>query len=89
MYITDGPAFHTFSLGVPGPRQPGKLVVHCDVSEKVRHGLPVVDSPNRFRKNQTDVHSLNLGTLQLLDLVRDSIRHHHLVVAVMEKKRCY
>jgi hypothetical protein len=57
-----------------------ELVIHRDVSEKVSHGLSIVDSPNCFRKNQTDIHSLYLGTLQLLDLMRDSICHHHLVV---------
>ena len=40
-----------------------------------------MDSPNRFRKDQTDIHGLYLGTLQLLHLVRDGIRHHHLVIA--------
>lgn len=79
MYTTEGTALHVFSSGAPGPRPPPELVVHCDVPEEVRHGLPVVDSPDCFRKNQTDVHSLYLGTLQLLHLVRDSIRHHHLV----------
>lgn len=86
VYIIDGTAFDMFSLGVPRSRQLGELVIHSDVSEKVRHGLSVVDSPNRFRKNQTDIHGLYLGTLQLLHLVRDSIRHHHLVMAAMEKK---
>lgn len=89
MHIIDGTALHTPSLGARGPRQPQELVVHCDVPEEVRHGLPVVDSPDCFRKNQTDVHSLYLGTLQLLHLVRDSIRHHHLVDAVMENKHCH
>lgn len=79
MYTTEGTALHVFSSGALGPRPPPELVVHCDVPEEVRHGLPVVDSPDCFRKNQTDVHSLYLGTLQLLHLVRDSIRHHHLV----------
>lgn len=86
VYIIDGTALHMFSLGALGPRQPRKLVVHRDVPEEVRHGLPVVDSPDCFRKNQTDVHSLYLGTLQLLHLVRNSIRHHHLVDAVTENK---
>lgn len=45
-----------------------------------------MDSPNGLRENQADVHSLYLGTLQLLHLVRDSIRHHHLVMAAMENK---
>lgn len=70
-------------------RRPWKLVVYSDVSEKVRHGLPIVDSPYCFWKNQTDIHSLYLGTLQLLHLMRDSIRHHHLVMAAMENKHCY
>lgn len=56
-----------------------ELVIHGDVSEKVSHGLAVVDSPNCFRKNQADIHSLYLGTLQLLDLMRDCICYHHLV----------
>lgn len=56
-----------------------KLVIHCDVPEEVSHGLAIVDSPNCLRKNQADVHSLYLGTLQFLELVRDSVRHHHLV----------
>lgn len=43
-----------------------------------------MDSPNGLRENQADVHSLYLGTLQLLHLVRDSICHHHLVMAAME-----
>lgn len=68
-----------FPSGGPGSRPSWKLVIHSDVSEKVGHGLSVVDSPNGFRKNQTDIHSLYLGTLQLLNLMRDSIRHHHLV----------
>lgn len=40
-----------------------ELVIHRDVPEKVRHGLAVMDSSNRLRKNQADVHSLYLGTL--------------------------
>lgn len=56
-----------------------KLVIHCDVPEEVSHGLAIMDSPNCLRKNQADIHSLYLGTLQFLKLVRDSVRHHHLV----------
>lgn len=40
-----------------------ELVIHCDVPEEVSHRLSIVDSPNRLRKNQADVHSLYLGTL--------------------------
>lgn len=56
-----------------------KLVIHRDVPEEVRHGLAIVDPPNCLGKNQADVHRLYLGTLQFLELMRDSVRHHHLI----------
>lgn len=54
-------------------------VIHCDVPEEIRHGLSVVDPPNRFRQNQADVDRLDFRTLQFLDLVRHRVCHHHLV----------
>lgn len=87
---TEPPALpRTWLPRAPGSRPRGELVVHGDVSEEVGHGLAVVDSPNGFGQDQTDVHRLDLGTLQLLHLVRDSICHHHLVVAATEEKPCY
>uniref|UniRef100_A0A480IX48 Phosphoribosyl pyrophosphate synthase-associated protein 1 isoform X1 n=1 Tax=Sus scrofa TaxID=9823 RepID=A0A480IX48_PIG len=77
---TEPPALpRTWLPRAPGSRPRGELVVHGDVSEEVGHGLAVVDSANGFGQDQTDVHRLDLGTLQLLHLVRDSICHHHLV----------
>lgn len=61
-----------------GHRHP-QLVIRSDVSGKGRPWIPIVDSPNCFRKFQTDTHSLYLGTLWLLYLVRDSIHHHYLI----------
>lgn len=55
----DTPLCPSASAGQGG----SELVIHCDVPEEVSHGFTIVDSPNRLRKNQADVHSLYLGTL--------------------------
>lgn len=54
------------------------LVIHSDVAEQVGHGFSVMDAADGFGQNHTDVHRLDLGTLKLLDLVGDSVSHHHL-----------
>lgn len=54
------------------------LVIDSDVTEEISHGLAVVDSPDGFREDQTDIYSLYLGALQLLHLVRNSVGHYHL-----------
>lgn len=54
------------------------LVVDSDVAKEIRHGLAVVDSSDGFRENQTDIHSLYLRALQLLDLVRNCVGYYHL-----------
>lgn len=54
------------------------LVVHADVAEQVGHGLAVVDAADGLRQDHADVHRLDLGTLQLLELVGDRVGHHHL-----------
>lgn len=54
-------------------------VVHADVAEQVRHGLPVVDAADGLREDHADVHRFDLGTLELLELVGDGVGHHHLV----------
>ena len=53
-------------------------VIYCDVTEQVSHGLSIVDASDGLGQDHTDVHCLDLGTLELLDLVRDCISHHHL-----------
>lgn len=58
-----------------------ELVVHGDVPEEVRHGLPVVDPADGLGEDQADVHRLDLGALQFLHLVGDSVGHHHLAMA--------
>lgn len=54
------------------------LVINSDVAKEIGHGLAVVDSSDGFRKNQTDIHSLYLGALQLLYLVRNGVGYYHL-----------
>lgn len=54
------------------------LVINSDVAKEIGHGLAVVDSPDGFRENQTDIHSLYLGALQLLHLVRNGVGYYHL-----------
>lgn len=61
------------------------LVINSDVAEEIGHGLPVVDSSDGFRENQADIHSLYLGALQLLHLMRNCVGYHHLRSA--RKKR--
>lgn len=62
------------------------LVIDSDVAEEIGHGLAVVDSPDGFREDQTDIHSLYLGALQLLHLVRNSVGHYHLLRVRKERK---
>lgn len=61
------------------------LVIDSDVAEEIGHGLAIVDSSDGFRENQTDIHSLYLGTLQLLYLMRNCVGYYHLWSA--KKKR--
>lgn len=37
-----------------------------------------MNTPDGFGQDHTDVHRLDLGTLELLDLMWDRVRHHHL-----------
>lgn len=37
-----------------------------------------MDSADGLREDQADVHRLNFGALQFLDLVRNSVGHHNL-----------
>ena len=60
----------------PLPLSP--LVIHGDVAEQVGHGLSVVDSSDGLGQDHADVHRLDLGTLELLQLVGDGVGHHHL-----------
>lgn len=53
-------------------------VVHSNVAEQIGHGLSVVDAPDGLGQDQTHVYSPDLWTLQLLHLVRNGVRHHHL-----------
>lgn len=53
-------------------------VVHCNVAEQVSHGLAVVDAANGLGEDHADVHGFDFWTLQLLNLVRNSVGHHHL-----------
>ena len=53
-------------------------VVHGDVAEQVGHGLPVVDAADGLGQDHADVHGLDLGTLELLQLVGHGVGHHHL-----------
>lgn len=53
-------------------------VVHSDVAEQIGHGLPVVDAPDGLGKDHTDIHRFDFWTLQLLNLMRNSVGHHHL-----------
>lgn len=64
------------------------LVIDSDVAEEISHGLAVVDSPDGFREDQTDIHSLYLGALQLLHLMRNSVGHYHLWRARKERNLC-
>ena len=53
-------------------------VIHGDVAEQVGHGLSVVDASYGLGQDHADVHRLDLGTLELLQLVGDGVGHHHL-----------
>lgn len=53
-------------------------VIHRNVAEQIGHGFPVVDAPDRLGQDHADVHSFDLRTLQLLDLVGNGVGHHHL-----------
>lgn len=60
--------FHAHFLSSTGLNQTGgmtkrNLVIHGDITEKVSHGLPIVDPTDCFREDQTNIHSLYLGTL--------------------------
>lgn len=61
------------------------LVIDSDVAKQIGHGLAIVDSSDGFRENQTDIHSLYLGALQLLYLMRNCVGYYHLWSA--RKKR--
>ena len=61
------------------------LVIDSDVAKEIGHGLAIVDSSDGFRQNQTDIHSLYLGALQLLYLMRNCVGYYHLRSA--RKKR--
>jgi len=61
------------------------LVINSDVSKEIGHGLAVVDPSDGFRENQTDIHSLYLGALQLLHLVRNGVGYYHLQSARKKK----
>lgn len=61
------------------------LVINSDVAKEIGHGLAIVDSSDGFRENQTDIHSLYLGALQLLYLMRNCVGYYHLWSA--KKKR--
>lgn len=37
-----------------------------------------MDSADGLREDEADVHCLNFGALQFLDLVRNGVGHHHL-----------
>lgn len=65
------------------------LVIDGDVAEEIGHGLPVVDSPDGFGEDQADVHSLYLGALQLLYLVRNRVGYYHLWSARRKRPRMY
>lgn len=75
----------SFSCGIQDGGRSG-LVIDSDVAEEIGHGLAVVDSPDGLREDQTDIHSLYLGALQLLHLVRNSVGHYHLWRARKERK---
>lgn len=53
-------------------------VVHANVAEQVGHGLAVVNTADGLRQDHADVHRFDLWTLQLLELMRDRVGHHHL-----------
>lgn len=55
-------------------------VIQSDVTKQIGHGLSVVDAPDGLSQDHTDIHSFDFWTLQLLDLMRYSVGHHHLEV---------
>lgn len=54
------------------------LIIHGNIAEEVSHRLPIVDATDSFRKDQADIHSLYLGTLQFLYFMRNCIGDHNL-----------
>lgn len=55
-----------------------ELVIDCNVAEQVGHGLSIVDTADGFRQDHADINSFDLGALQLLNFMRNSICYHHL-----------
>lgn len=53
-------------------------VIHSDVAEQVGHGLSIVDATDGLSQDHTDIHSFDFWTLQLLNLMWNSVGHHHL-----------
>lgn len=56
----------------------GYSIIHSYIAKQVRHGLPVVDAANGLWQDHADVYRLDLWTLELLQLVRNRVGHHHL-----------
>lgn len=53
-------------------------VINSDVAEQIGHGLSVVDAADGLSQDHTDVHRFDFWTLQLLNLMRNSVGHHNL-----------
>lgn len=53
-------------------------VVHSNVAEQIGHGFSIVDASDRLSQDHTDVHGFDFWTLKLLDLMGNSVGHHHL-----------
>lgn len=49
------------------------LVIHANITEQVRHGFSIVDAANGFWQDHADIHRLDLGTLEFLDLVWNGV----------------
>lgn len=53
-------------------------VIHSNVAEQIGHGFSVVDASDRLSQDHTDIHGFDFWTLKLLDLMGNSVGHHHL-----------
>ena len=46
--------------------------------EKMRHGFLVVDASDGFREHHANINRLDLGALDLLNIVRNCVGHNNL-----------
>lgn len=61
------------------------LVLQGNITKQVTHALVVVNATNGLCQENADVNRLDLVALHLLDLMWDSVCHHHLRIDSNER----